>query len=201
MPSRSSGRTSTALNGSGSPLLPEPSGIVVLGLDLSMTGTGAVVFDGHKLLCQRRYRTEPLDRKRPKEGQRHGQLAPDRFKGTDEERIAWLIRKIVKLVNRYNPDCACIEGHSFASKGRGVSILHEYHGVTKHYLHRMEVPFALKAPPSIKLWATGSGRADKSQMLAAAQELFPNIDNDDVADALHCARMHLAELLDNQNLS
>lgn len=167
-------------------LSPEPSSLVVLGLDLSVTGAGVAAWNGQRVLLSRLYQTEPLGKKF-KEGHKRGQLTPRRFKGTDEERIEWLRKRIAKCVKKIQPDLVVIEGHSFGSKGRGLSILHELHGVVKNDLHRKGHPFALKSPSTIKLAFAGHGQASKEEMVERAQEFDPRITDDNVADALGCA--------------
>lgn len=164
----------------------ESSRLVALGLDMSMTGLGLVVWDGRRVLRARKYRTEPLG-KGFKVGHKRGQLAPDRFKGTDEERIEWLRHRVASAVRKFRPDIVVIEGHSFNSKGRGVSILHELHGVVKNWLHRQQVPFVLAAPATLKKDFAGYGKASKDEMVAAAQEIDPRITDEDIADALGAA--------------
>lgn len=178
---------------------PDPSRLVVLGLDLSVTGTGVVAFNGRKVLLSRLYKTEGLGQKF-KEGHKRGQLAPRRFKGTDEERIEWLRKRIAKCVKKIQPDLILIEGHSFGSKGRGVSILHELHGVVKNDLHRRGQPFDLRSPSTIKLAFAGHGQASKEDMIERAQEFDPRITDDNVADALGLAWYGNAHKKEFQNI-
>lgn len=171
-----------------------------MGLDLSLTGTGLVVVNGNKLLRVRRYRTEPVPKGRVGAGGRSGLRPSGMFRGDDEERIDWLARKIVYNVKKYRPELCVIEGHSFASKGRGVSILHELHGVVKNRLFRLQQPFAIVSPQAVKKHATGSGNASKAEMIGFAKnhlcsvmgktrEQASIISDSDRADALWLAVM------------
>lgn len=56
---------------------------------------------------------------------------------------------------------------------------------------RHGVPVAEVAPTTLKKWATGSGRADKAQVVAAMRHLWPlnRIRDDNEADALALASM------------
>lgn len=165
-----------------------PSPQPVLGLDLSLTGTGLVAWDGQQVTRHRRYKTEPVA---PSDGLRprpQGQLAPDRFRGSEEERIEWLRRKVRANVRKFQPKLVVIEGHAFAAKGRGKTVLSELAGVIKNQLHRMEIPFVIVAPTSLKKYATGDGKASKVEMVYAAVRLCRDIADSDQADALHAAR-------------
>lgn len=83
------------------------------------------------------------------------------------------------------PDLVVIEGYSMGSKGRAVIDLAELGGIIRHHLfcarqHYIEVP-----PPSLKIYATGSGHADKIAMVVAARERLAYAGKQpDEADAL-----------------
>jgi Holliday junction resolvasome RuvABC endonuclease subunit len=49
------------------------------------------------------------------------------------------------------------------------------------------------SPKEIKKFATGSGNAKKPEMVAAVQKEFPNITNDNQADAVQLLRLHLSK--------
>ncbi|WP_235671152.1 crossover junction endodeoxyribonuclease RuvC [Tomitella fengzijianii] len=57
------------------------------------------------------------------------------------------------------------------------------------YLSRQAIPVAEVAPTTLKKWATGHGRATKSQVVAAMRALWPHttIRDDNQADALALA--------------
>lgn len=161
---------------------------MALGLDVSLRGAGLVVVKRDKVLAHARLETEPV-----KDGQTSG-LRERRngtkvFRGTDEERINWIAKRVASAVRKFGPHVCVMEGHSFASKGRGVSILHECVGVIKNRLYRLEVPVTIIAPPTLKKFATGNGRAEKVEMVAAALRRWPACPDDDQADAFFLAQM------------
>lgn len=170
---------------SGSNLSPKssPSQRLVLGLDASLTGFGLVVWDGSRVLRKRRYTTEPLTTPTAP----RGLLASGKFRGSDEERIEFLARKVVSAVRRYGVYFCVIEDAAFNAKGRGKTILSELNGVVKNRLMKNGVIFIPKAPTTLKKHFTGSGKASKEEMLTRAQEIDPDILSDDVADALAAA--------------
>jgi Holliday junction resolvasome RuvABC endonuclease subunit len=162
----------------------------VLGLDLSMTGCGVVVLSPTgKVLRKRKYKTYPVP---PSEGLKlrpRGQRAQDRFVGDDEERIAWLKRKILLALDKYEVCFVVIEAHAFAAKGRGKTILSELHGVIKNALHDREIAFITQSPQAIKKHVTGNGNAQKMDVIVAAKEFDRDISNSDTADAWACAKL------------
>lgn len=163
---------------------------VVVGLDLSLTATGVVVWDGNRCQRKRRYKTAPVGEhtdglKLPPRGQR----APDLFIGDDEERIDWIKKKIRATIRKFPPDLVVIEGHAFGAQSRGKTVLAELHGVIKNLLFRMDIPFVVKTPQSIKKHMTGDGRASKMDMIYAAKQFDRDISDSDTADAFGCAKL------------
>lgn len=161
---------------------------VVMGLDLSLTATGLVVWDGERVLRRRRYKTTPA---RPADGLKarpNGQHASDLFSGDNEERIEWLRRKVALACDKFAPTLVVIESRNFIAKG-AANAVDELQGVIKNYLHRNEILFVLVAPPTLKLEATGNGRASKLEMIAEAKQYDRSINTDDEADAMHLAAL------------
>lgn len=183
-PSKSSKAGSRKSKQRSSPSVPGPT----MGLDLSLTATGLVVWDGSKVLRHRRFKTEPAARSDGLKPRPRGQLAPDRYAGTEEERIEWLRRKVKANVRKFGPCLVAIESKNFVPKGSAKKV-DELQGVIKNLLHRMEIPFVPVAPTTLKKKATGDGRADKMTMIVAAKKFCREISDDDRADALHLARL------------
>lgn len=160
----------------------------VIGLDLSLTATGLVVWDGESILRRRRYKTYPYS---PADGLKmapSGQVAPDRFKGDEDERIEWLRRKVKANVRKFQPNLCVIEGHAFGAQGRAKTVLSELAGVIKNQLLRTDVLYVVLAPTSLKKYATGNGKASKFEMIVEAKKFDRTLGTDDEADALHLAR-------------
>lgn len=169
------------------------SRLVVLGLDLSLTGTGVAAWDGERVLLKRLFKTEGLG---PKGDKRPGLLPSGKFRGTEEERIDWIKRRIVKCVKKIQPDLVIIEGHSFKSAGRkSYTGVHELHGVVKNKLFLLGQEFRCEPPSSVKKDFAGHGQASKEQMVDRAQDFDPSIVDENVADAFACAWYGNAEKL------
>lgn len=123
----------------------------VLGLDLSLTGTGIAHVDGT---------TEKVD--------------TDPLRGTD--RLGVIRAAVEDAVCAGPPDLVVIEGYSYASKGRALFQLGELGGVVHMLLADLSVTCCpgmgwCEAPPqTLKKFATGSTSADKTKMVCAARE-------------------------------
>ena len=142
---------------------------IVLGLDLSLAGTGMVVWDGSKVLRWRLLQTDPLS----KEGQSQGLLPSGMYRGHLEDRIEWQRRAIAATFRKFLPDLVVIEEYAFGAKGRGLSALHELGGTVKNHLFRKSAVYLQVHNSVIKQYATGKGNASKEEMIAAAAEFWP----------------------------
>lgn len=165
---------------------------IVMGLDLSLTGTALVVFRPDKtavfgkVLRQRLYPTEPRSKNHPDEP---GNLRPNgKYRGSEEERIDFIANQVMKMWRKYQPVAVGIEQYAFSRHSRGLSGLHELGGVVKNRLFRKEALVLMPQSTEIKKFATNNGNAKKPQMIAAAQALGCDTEDDNVADAFHIAR-------------
>ena len=94
------------------------------------------------------------------------QTSPDT--GCLEARLDHIARGVVSFVLADGgADLAVIEGASYGSKGSAVEQLAALRLLVRHRLWRLNIPFALVAPSTLKLYVTGDGRATKPQMVAA----------------------------------
>lgn len=170
----------------------KPSEVLTLGLDLSLTGTGVVLWqeDGHRVRAHRRLTTDPADL--------HGRLPlppkvlpSGKFRGNDEQRINWITRRIEWLCRRYldHIGLVVIEDHAFGKQTNNASGVHELHGAVKDMLCTAQLVHITQSVGTVKKFATGSGDASKLEMIGAAKPYFPRVYNDDEADALHLARL------------
>ena len=142
----------------------------VVGLDLSLTGTG--VSDGHHtwLVTSR--------------GQKNDDLR------SRSERLDTLRRSIV--AHCLTADLVVVEQPAFS---RTTGHMHDRSGLwwlVVAALHHHDLPVAEVPPTSLKRYATGRGNADKGAVIDATARRLPDVDtggNDNRADALWLAAM------------
>lgn len=172
-------------------LVPSQGAQAAIGLDLSLTGTGLVVWNGRKVLRARLLRTEPHP---PTSKQQESGLRPNgKYRGLDEERIDWVTKKIVASIRKFQPRLVAIEGYSFGSNQPGGAVRHELAGVLKNRLLRLETPYVIYPPRSLKKWFTGSGSASKEEMVLEASRRGFTTKDDNLADAYALARYAFEE--------
>lgn len=133
----------------------------IMGLDLSMTATGVAFPDSSTALIRPR-------------GSGYGRLVSYEQWLTGALRVA-------------RPDLAVVEDIRAGLKGDAAKVIPMVHGVALLCLGRAGVPFALVNASTLKVYATGNGRADKDEMKRAALELagreFPGDKGGDQCDA------------------
>lgn len=129
----------------------DPAGLAVVGLDLSLTGTGIAYADGSTVTIDTRA-----------------------LRGTD--RLGFIrdqVRQALDVCDRA-PDLVVLEGYSYGSV-QGMAALGELGGVIRMVLadEKAQHPamgWAVAPPASIKKYATGAGNATKTAMVVAARE-------------------------------
>lgn len=139
-----------------------------VGLDISLSSPGIVVWNGDRVLRARNPKSTPKT-------------------GSEGVRYKLVLREVLRAVRKAEPVLVAIERNAHMSKFKDDRNV-ELNGIVKWELARRDVPYTLVAPNTLKLFATGNGRASKSEMLAAARLIYSKCPNDDVADALHLAR-------------
>lgn len=86
---------------------------------------------------------------------------------SEQERYDKIANYFIEKIERLGENIQVrIENYSYASVGQVFHIA-ENCGLLKHYLWKKEIPFDVIAPPTIKKYATGSGRANKDAMYEA----------------------------------
>lgn len=138
---------------------------IVLGVDLSLTSTGLATASWTGTVKGR---------------------------GTGYDRLRQVRGAILQAAEREQPALVVVEGPSFGSVGRGQ---HERGGLWWMACEALDAAgyaIAVAPPPNVKKFATGSGNADKDQMILAAARGFAWFaGNNDQADALWlCALGH-----------
>lgn len=152
--------------------------MIVAGIDPSLTSTGVGV----------------LAHGKPAHHSHHGIRGHDSASYiTRNRRIRWEIGQVRKTLSDFAIDLAVIEvlppGNRGAFAGRDDRIT-LVNGLIGEFDSR-GIPMVFLLPSSVKAWATGHGRADKADMIAAVNSWHPglNLTNDDEADAMALAHI------------
>ena len=137
---------------------------LVIGLDLSLTGTGWATFNGKVTF---------------------GTLSPPKNKRTGMGRISWMLSRIFRVIEQHGtPKLVTMEGLAFASRDRNL----ERAGLAflvRYKLWKRGVPYVLVAPTSLKKFTSGSGKAEKSGMMLQVFKRWQiEPANDNEADAI-----------------
>lgn len=149
---------------------------LVVGLDLSLTGTG---------ICHMRGDQAVTDTITPPANRQRGLL-----------RLRWLRTELLALIG--HPTLLVVEGPSYSSFGQGTHDRAGLYWLVLDALWNRGVPVAVAPPANLKQYATGKGggkHASKDAVLLAAARRFPTFTGDNnAADALWLAAMGTAHL-------
>lgn len=152
----------------------------VIGIDPSLSGTGVIVLDDSgKIVSREVIGVESL-----------GSKAADRMK-----RFSRLLAPILKTIDRFSPQTACIEGYSLGSNMPGVSDRVEYGGLLRWSLVAAGIQLHEVAPLTLKKWATGQGTGDKTAVIASITKDYGHVfrsDNEYDAFALAMIAFQIA---------
>jgi crossover junction endodeoxyribonuclease RuvC len=141
---------------------------MILSLDLSLTASGYAMTDG-----------------------RSGVLEPPKTVGLGIRRLQWIRFTVLQLA--MPADLIVIEGYAFAAANQAHQ-LGELGGVVRIALADRDKTVVVIPPASLKLYATGSGKAKKDEVLAAAiRSLGYDGHNHNTADALWLLEMARAK--------
>lgn len=154
-----------------------PPNRVAIGFDTSLrsTGVGVVIAEGN---ARRALHYAPI---------RVPQTRPM------SEALALLDAEVARLLERYQPTEAALEGVFYAKNARTAMILCHARGVVVANCAKRGIPICEYSPAEVKRAVTGVGSAEKAQvqaMVARILALPPPIQND-AADALAIALAHL----------
>ncbi len=135
----------------------------VLGLDLSLTQSGWAAVGGD--CCW-------------------GVVKP---KAKGAERLGFVEEAVVGLLDDYRPRLAVIEGYAYGAP-QGMAGIAELGGVVRLALFRAGVPYIEVAPMTAKKFVTGSGRAEKDEVMMCCLKYWGvEVRNNNAADAFGLA--------------
>ena len=149
-----------------------------VGLDLSYTGTGLIVLDS---------KSEILEQKLIK-------TVKTNSKYDIEDRLIIIENEIKFIPNIMGLGNVYIEGPAYASQGNMALQMGALNFFVRIFLRRKGVDYKIIAPPTLKKWVTGNGRADKKLMVEKVNERWNNnFKDNNIADAYGLARMAMEE--------
>lgn len=95
------------------------------------------------------------------------------------------VQQIMSVVDRYDPELLLIEGYSFGSKGKSILDLAELGGLLRKELLQLRAIVVEVPPHNLKLFVTGKGNANKTQVIASlARQHKAQYASNDEYDAL-----------------
>ena len=120
------------------------------------------------------------------------QLKPGRFDSYGSRYVRQR-KAMTELIRSYKPDIVCYEVWAKHAGVQAAQVLGGHLAVLTEVCETEGVQAVGFSVQRIKRHATGNGMSKKDVMMAAAKALWPQADlvSDDVADALHIARLGL----------
>lgn len=149
----------------------------VLGVDLSLTGTGLVGINAYKASSNDIF----------------AKTITTKEKGM--ARVDHILTEITRELTTTEYDLVCLEGYSFGSKGRAVFQAGELGGIVRHWLWSEEIPWIEIPPTQVKKFATGKGNVNKDQVMMQVYKRWGfEAPDDNQADAYVLAKIGLVLL-------
>ena len=113
----------------------------------------------------------------------------------EEKRLLEIFQDLQKLINNWKPNYAAVEKFFFYKSSTTISVV-QARGVIMMTLGLLDIPISEYSPAQIKLAVSGSGKANKKEILNAVM-LELNLDYapkpDDSADAIAIALTKIYE--------
>lgn len=117
-----------------------------------------------------------------------------RSKEKGAARLVEIERAFDSIVGPYSPDEVelFVEGYAYGAKYQRESLA-ELGGVIRRYLHLAGLSFWIVPPTSLKLFVTGTGKANKNYMKKCTKENWDlAFKSDDVCDAYGLSRLGMS---------
>lgn len=172
----------------------------IIGLDLSINGTGIAILSENQVKGVYGFTTKVGLQKQFK-----SVFSLIKYKkntsSTNQDKIALVFNFIDEIICRakllYDKMYVAIEGYAFSAISRGLTSMAELAGCVKSTLWFHNIPYRIYDPLSVKLAATGKGHAEKSDMIIAAKDYFPDAYDilNDINSADEAAASNIADSL------
>lgn len=111
-----------------------------------------------------------------------------------QQRLKFICEELHKVIEKFNPNEAAMEESFVNVNARSSLILGMARGAVMLSISLKDIPITEYTPTKVKQAISGSGRADKNQVLSMVKVLLPscrNPDSEHSADALAIAICHL----------
>ena len=147
----------------------------VAGIDPSLTGFAVCVMTSDGLFDTKRWCTHYL-----------GHRVDSRM-----DRMLPLVEEVIDYLDQWTPQIICIEGYAFGSNARGTMERIELGGILRADLHvSTSAVIHEVAPMTLKKFCTGSGKGDKTAMIAQITKKWRvEFEDSDRYDAYGLARL------------
>ena len=183
----------------------KPEDALLLGIDPSLNGSGFVLSIGEEIVD---YKFFTQVKRIAEENKGRGILNRNDGPARLEVIESWFLEFLKDIQKEYKklPDYAAIENYSFGSKSNSTFQIGGLGELYRLRLYCSGIPYREYEPSKVKKYATGSGNAEKSQMvLACYKEGFDvgpyGKSGEDLADAYWINRMLFTELKLHENSS
>lgn len=169
-----------------------PEDALILGIDPSLNGSAFMIMQGGEIVNYYFF-TDVL--KVAKESNGHGLV--NKEKGP--ARLNIIYNFFNELLLKYKFDYAAIEDYAYGAKSNSVFQIGGLGEMLRLLLYRAGIPYRDYEPSKVKKYATGSGNAEKSQMVLEAFKNGFDVasygkSGEDLADSFWIAKMLSTEL-------
>ena len=141
----------------------------IIGLDLSLTHTGFVLLNNGRVIA-------------------YATIIPKKLRGV--QRLYFVKTEIKKVLTRYKPQLAVVEGYAYSPNANMAFSIGELGGIIKQLLYVNGVNYFMVAPKTLKKFTTGNGNANKEMMkLAVIKDWKVELNTEHEYDAFGLATM------------
>jgi len=140
----------------------------VLGIDQSLRGFAAALVVEHEL----RDYVFITNLKKLAKNERSIYIPNPKSENDGVRRMKTVGAFLTHLIARWRPDYVAFEDYAFGAQSSSIVSLGELVGVIKFVLTVRGIPFRVYDPKTVKLYATGKGDAEKSDVTSAIENRF-----------------------------
>lgn len=152
----------------------------VLGVDLSMTGTGVALLDDGEMLYSKTIKSK-----------KDGDTPTDELR-----RLVKITEEVMVHVDEWDEiDVVVLEGIAFMAKSTALAQLSGLTYMVRAEIDKRNIPFLIVAPTTLKKFITGKGNSPKDIMMLETYKMYgESILDNNACDAYALAQVGLAVL-------